>query len=129
MEIKLWLKQDAEKQLEQIAKDVNVEIDYISGKKYIWGSYGESIELFEVCELGIANEIRDLIEKITVKDIISRGLREDGIYRYKDAILTAYTYSDGRNQKIYISGPNIEAVKDIYLLFRAGKISPEEKWE
>lgn len=132
----LWVKDDAERQLQilkhqKLVGDLLVQIDRSSGKKYI-STYTELSDPTSE----IAKALGDLTEKVTARERIHRGLRPEGVYRYNGATLIAKTTVDGLSdssqdtyQWLKISGPTIEAVENIYSLFRQGKLVPEESWE
>jgi len=127
----IWLKDGAEERLR-----VCVETDRSTGKKYI-PCHGDPFVFPEY----LHNIPADLIERVTFKERIYRGLRTDGIYRHEGAELVATTevrvhpeMETGRIQReewqgIMASAPTIATLKTIYTLFRQGKLQPAENWE
>ena len=133
----LWLKPGAEKQLPNLKEqgvvgDLRVEIDSTSGNKYISTHFQVDDPTYEV-----AKALGNLIEKVTAKICIFRGLRAEGVYRHQDATLVANTSTrrtpDSLQEEAWqwlnVSGPSMEAVKSIHSLFRQGKLTPAENWE
>jgi hypothetical protein len=135
----IWLKTGAEEQLASLKEqgllgDVRVETHRNSGKKYI--VIEDAID-----PASNVNVPEGLIERVTLKEIIYRGLRAEGIYRHRDATLRVKT---GRSvdpgtvedriqreewQEISVAAPNVEQLKTIYTLVRQKRLPPEENWD
>ena len=133
----IWLRLGAEKKLMAarklgVAENIKVEIDRPTGKKYV-EVHGDVF--FPTTEIPYISS--DLIERVTFKDVIWRGLKTEGIYRHRGAELVVKTgprhnptpSEPGEIQEIAVSAPNLESLREIYTLVRQGKLAPEENWE
>lgn len=137
----IWLKVGAEEQLATLKEqgllgDVRVETNRNTGKKYI-SVYGD---VFDPTE-DVPSVPINLIEKVTLRDCIYRGLRTEGIYRHEGAEMVvktrvrvhsemmADTIEREESQEVSISAPSVDVLKMIYTLVRQGKLAPQENWE
>lgn len=138
----IWLKKGAEENLvalkeQEILWDVKVETDRGTGKRYIHVYEDVFDPATEIPDIPT-----DLIERVTLKDVIYRGLRTEGVYHcgvgtvmvVKTEVkihseMMADTIEREEFQRISISAPSVEALKSIYTLVRQGKLAPEENWE
>ena len=139
----IWLK-DGVRREERLAAlkeqgllgDVRVETHRNSGKKYI-ATYEDAFDP----TADVPNIPDELIEKVTLKDRIYRGLRTEGVYRHEGAVLLVKSRVEVHSemmadkiereewQDISVSAPNAAVLKAIYTLVRQGKLAPEENWE
>jgi hypothetical protein len=86
----------------------------------------------------------DLLERVTVRGVSIdniRCFRIEGIYEFKGAILRCSQYKrvvdSGMSsydqvlmgQFVDVTAPNLETLREIYNLFRQGKLLPKEDWE
>jgi len=124
----IWLREEVD-----IPKGINPEIHQASGKKYV----SIKCDLMDVT-ITLPTIPDSSIERVTAKDVIEqyRGFRQEGIYRYKGAVLVVKTKSNGQAgmdrqewQEVNVSAPTVVILREIYTLVRQGKLSPDENWE
>ena len=139
--IYIWLKgtlEEARQKLAVLANEVvglppepRVEEDRDTGQPYLSpaGELLDPITTFPVLP-------DDLVDRVTYRTAIYRGIRTDGLYESENAQLVAVT--DGRFEKdsghgamqqISILAPSVGAAEDIFRKFRCGDLSPKEDWE
>lgn len=125
----LWLKKGSEQQA--VALKFSVEKDKFSGESFI--HYNS--DACDPSKASLCQELANLVEKVTLKEIICRGPQYDGIYRRDGCELTAITriscgFDQTESQDVNISGPTVEAIDNIYSLFRESKLGePDVNWE
>lgn len=123
----LWLKESAEKKLDPKEWCIRT---HRTGAKYV--EVSGAVDEFIV---GIPSIPQEFIERVTLKDTIYRGSRNEGVYRHNGATLVvkSSTYFSAFDQvacqDITVGAPTICALVAIYTLVRQGKLLPEENWE
>jgi hypothetical protein len=129
----LWIKQGSEQ--EATALGFRVEKDDVSGLPYV------PLHSFNVCDptrAPLSPQLVALVDRVTELDSIHSGFRKDGIYRRDGCELVAKKHlnvslslgDDTEKQELSISGPTVEAVDEMYSLFREGKLGePDVDWE
>jgi hypothetical protein len=87
-------------------------------------------------------EIRpECILRVTDREVIADNFRREGVYHYQGAVLVAkngYEIEPGgrrsgsstvwRTQFVSVDAPTLGLAKEIFSLFRQGKLQPEEDW-
>ena len=122
----IWLK-NAEEQLG--ALNGFIKDSRIAGKKYVLVNEDICDPTAEIPDIPV-----NLIEKVTLREIIFTGLRTEGVYRLNGAEMVIRTTPlngeyNGYCQSIHASAPSVESLKKIYTLVRQGKLDPGENWE
>ncbi len=124
MSLRIWLKDGAEEELEDIRIEVSTDVS--TGKKYISPTCGDILDP----ALKLRHIPNELIEDFTMQTDIHCGFRLDGIYIREDATLMVKTIvvSTGKKQMISASAPTLGQLKGIYRLLRCNMLEPVEKW-
>lgn len=81
--------------------------------------------------LGVPDIPQEIVEKFSLHEMILTRKRRDGVYEMDSTVLLALTevVDEHLVQDITISAPSLESLRQIYKLFREGKLWPTSDWE